>query len=568
MASKKKRSNKTGGQPSPDEPDVAGSPDEQEPAGVQDTAAPPAKPKVDLTAHKKRSERAWSDRAVWDAIYLDAYEFVIPYRRPSSRVGKGVQTVQRLFDSTAIESAFRAAGQLHQDLFAPGFWKLSPGPVAKAQLQPQEVDALAAALEQITNIASAFFQTGEFDMASAETCIDLLVGTGTLFPVEGDDENPIRWVCISFDEIALEVDAYGKVVAIFWKSRLSRRAIDGAFPNGSYPAAFTEALASNPEQEIEIHQDFYFDPASKQWIFCAHITESAEAIVTDSYRTQPMAVGRYHRVPGETNGRGPILLALPTIKTLNKAAELTLKSAAIQMLGIWGYRPGGTFNPDTARLAPGEFWPMQGTGGVLGPDVTRLDVSAGKIDVGSLITTELRTQIQNMLGDDKLPDKGATPVSATEIMARMKRIQQNYLGAYGRLVNEIIPVVVRRVLEILYRRKLIPQNINIDTLLIKVDVLSPIATAVKSAAHSRIIDFFQLVGQLKGPQAMDLICKVDDGLRLIGEDMVPPSLLRTVDEQKSIEATIQAAVAAIVKSQMGAQQPGAAAAAPAQQGAA
>jgi hypothetical protein len=68
---------------------------------------------------------------------------------------------------------------------------------------------------------------------------------------------------------------------------------------------------------------------------------------------------RYHRVPGEPYGRGPILLALPTIKTLNKAVELTLKAAAIQMLGIWGYRPGGSFNPDTVRLGPGEIWPMQ-----------------------------------------------------------------------------------------------------------------------------------------------------------------------------------------------------------------
>jgi hypothetical protein len=47
-----------------------------------------------------------------------------------------------------------------------------------------------------------------------------------------------------------------------------------------------------------------------------------------------------------------VLFALPTIKTVNKAQELTLKAAAIQLLGIWGFRAGGTFNPDTVRLGP------------------------------------------------------------------------------------------------------------------------------------------------------------------------------------------------------------------------
>ncbi|WP_196301745.1 hypothetical protein, partial [Streptococcus pneumoniae] len=76
------------------------------------------------------------------------------------------------------------------------------------------------------------------------------------------------------------------------------------------------------------------------------------------------------------------------------AVELTLKAAAIQMLGIWGYRPGGAFNPDTARLAPGAFWPMSSTGGVMGPEVARVDTAAGRVDVGQLISSELRLQVQ------------------------------------------------------------------------------------------------------------------------------------------------------------------------------
>lgn len=517
--------------------------------------------KVQFASHRKRRAKAWSDRDLWQKFYDDAYEFAIPFRRPASRMGKAANPIDRLFDATAVESSFRAAGQLHQDLFPPDFFKLVPGAVAKLGMTKDELAKMKKDLQAISSVVSAFFQTGEFDTASSEMCIDLMVGTGALFPVEGDSDTPVRFVCIPFDELALEVDAYGKVVAIFWKSKLTRRAIKAAFPNGKFHQDFINKHNSGPDDEIEIHQDFVFDPVTKKWCFCVDIEGATEFVQEAEYKTQPMAVPRYHRVPGEPYGRGPILLALPTIKTLNKAVELTLKSAAIQMLGIWGYRPGGSFNPDTVRLGPGEFWPMQATGGVLGPDVTRMDTSSGKIDVGQLISQELRTQVQSMLGDDRLPADGATPRSATEIMERMKRIAKNYMGAWARIVNEVHPIIIRRVIEILARRKIkgVP-DISIDTLLVKVDVMSPITQAVKAAAHSRLIDFMQLVAAVKGtPMAVDLIVKVDDALLSIAEDQISADLITTPAERKKFAAQMTALAAQVATAQQGGAAPAAAA---------
>lgn len=511
---------------------------------MPDTAKPDDKRRVyiaDFTAHKARADKAWSDRDPFQKLYNDACEFGIPYRQDAEQIGKGAQRLERVFDSTAIDSAFRAAGQLHQDLFPPDFFKLAPGPIAKAagKQDKDQLAEFARQLELVTLQVMPFFQTGEFDTASAEMCIDLLPGTGVLFPVEGDDRNPVRWICIPFSQIALACDAYGRVVLIVWRCKQSYRAIKTAFPKGAFPSEFEDAYKATPDSECELRQDFVEDPATGNWTFVAYVEKSTAPITEDQYRVQPMATPRFHRVPGEAYGRGRLLLALPTIKTLNKATELTLKAAAIQLLGIWGYRPGGSFNPDTVRLGPGEFWPMQGTGGVLGPDVTRLDTSSGKVDVGTLITSDLRQQVQSMLGDDRLPADGATPRSATEIMERIKRISQNQLGAYGRVVNETVPVLVRRVVEILYRRKLIAQDIQIDDLLIKVDVISPIAAAVKAAAHSRMIDFLQLVISLKGdPLAANLIVYVDETLRTIGNDFMPASLMVPGDTAKDLERTV------------------------------
>jgi hypothetical protein len=514
----------------------------------------PEKP-LDLKAHTVRTDKAWAARGAWQPLYDEAYEFAIPYRRPSSRDAPGTSRVERLFDSTAIASTFRSSGQLQQDLFPPGqpFFKLRAGPVARKGLNDDAAKALDVELQKISDVILAFFSS-EWDEATQEMCVDLQAGTGCLLTLEGEDDHPVRDMCIPFDECAIEIDGYGKVIALFWKSKMSARQIKLAYPEGKYPDDFEKKYDKDPERELTLNQDWWKE--GKQWRFAATIEKCEEAIAEDMIRTKPFVAPRYYRVPGEAYGRGPILLALPTIKTLNKAVELTLKAAAIEMMGLWGYRPGGAFNPDTVRFAPGAFWPMSATGGVMGPDVMRLNSAAGKIDVANLITQEMRMQVQAALHDDRIPEKGKTPSSATEIMARLKRISETYLGAFGRLVNEIIPDVVRRRIDILYRKGLLQTNLKIDELLVQIDVISPMASALKANSMSMITDFMQLLLAVKGrPEAIELILKVDDALEHIGREMgVPPQFLLTSSERKALQQKLADAAGAAAAAQAQQQQ--------------
>jgi Trp operon repressor len=507
---------------------------------------------------KERSTRAWSARMPWDTLYQDVFDYIIPYRRPTSRnVGTPTARIEKIYDNTAVVSAFAGAGRLQHDLFPPGevFFRFAVGPVAKKALERQNIDVVEANrfLEQISQEVHAFFISGEFDAACLEMCIDLYAGTGALLPIKGDDDDPVRFVCIPSDELAIEPGPYGDIAAIHWKTRMSRSAIRDAFPNGTFPEAFMQAIATNAGafDEIDLHQSWTRDYKAKRWAFTVWVEGCEVAIATDTMKTQPMAIARYHRVPGEAYGRGPAMLALPTVKTLNKAVELMLKAAAIQMLGLWAYRPGGAFNPATARIAPGAFWPMSSTGGVLGADVTRLDTATARMDVAQLVTQELRMQLQAAMNDDKLPDKGATPVSATEIMARMKRVSQNYLGAFGRLSNEVIPPLVKRVMEILDGFGLLSRGaIPIDALLIKIDVQSPMASMIKAQGLAQVVEFLQLVASLKGPQAIELLIKLDDLLRDMAARMnVPAQFLMTKEEQKELEQKLAAAAAELAAAQ-------------------
>lgn len=494
----------------------------------------------DLETVKKRGQKVWHGRSPWHSIYQEAYDFAVPMRRPAGP-GK-LKYTDRLFDMTAPMSAMYFAGQLQRDLFPAGqpTFVLEPGPIAVMALSKQERDNLERILERTSALMHPFFLAGDWDTAVHEMCVDLAVGTGALLPVKGTPDHPVHFCAIPFDQIAIGTDAFGRVNYVSWKQEgLEIEQIVGAFPEGKFPDDFKARAKTHGSETATLYQDFYADASPNGgWHFCAYVDKSSEPISKERYRTQPIAVPRYYRVPGEAYGRGVILTALPTIKTLNKVQELALKTAAISMLGIWGYRSGGTFNPNTVRMGPGEFWAMQSTGGVLGPDITRLD-TPGSLNVANVLVGDLQSQIKQAMFDTRLPEYQGTPRSASEMAARMQQRTNIHIGAFGRLVNEIMPVVVPRVAEILYDFRLLPQVASIDDLRITVSVRSPMKAALNADRLAAIANYHDMVLAFAGPEKARLYENQDMIMQRIAEGLqIDKELIPSEDDRKAIQAAI------------------------------
>lgn len=492
---------------------------------------------------KDRVQKAWSDRSPWDTIYGDAYDFAVPQRRPSAK--RLLETV-KLYDMTAPMAVMNFGGRLQQDLFPPGqeSFVIEAGPIAQQYLEitagPEAVKAVNRELDRTARIMHPFFMTGEWDTAVHETCIDLAVGTGALLPIKGDMYEPLRFASIPFDEIAIWTDFFGKPAGIDWKTRPTREQVAGMWPDGAWTKEHRERNASHPNEEIELHQCWYRDAApGGGWHFIAWVDKLESELVHERMRTQPIAVPRYYRVPGEPYGRGVLLTALPSIKTLNKAQELALKSAAIQMLGIWAYRAGGTFNPNTVRMGPGEFWPMQSTGGILGPDVQRIDPASGSLNVSQLVIGNLQDQVKAALHDTRLPDYQGTPRAAAEITARLRQSADVHIGAFGRLVAEIMPVIVPRAAEILYEQRFLQTVANIDNLLIAVRVRSPMAAALNADRLATLANYFEIVQLTAGPQRARLYLNEETYLDQFAKGLqVDPQIVPDADQKKAIAQEI------------------------------
>ncbi|WP_181762037.1 portal protein [Stappia taiwanensis] len=516
-------------------------------------------------ATKKKAQEAWSNRAPWDAIYQEAYDYAIPQRQPGGR-SRSKRTGDFLFDMTAPASAMHFAGNLQRDLFPAGqpTFTMETGPIAAAAIGERGVEKFDRVLAGTSKLIHPFFLSGDWDSAVHEMCIDLAIGTGALIVIKGTPDDPVRFGSIPIDQIAVKTDAYGHVVFISWRQTFTREQIIAAFPDGKYPDGFREANRTRGNDEIELYQDFYQrGPGPRSgWQFVAYVSQSTEPITQERYRRQPIAVPRYYRVPGEPYGRGVVLTALPSIKTVNKAQEIALKAAAIQMLGIWGYRAGGTFNPDTVRVGPGEFWGMQSTGGILGPDVQRIDPAGGRMDVARMLIGNLQDQIRDAMFDTRLPEYQGTPKAASEIAARLQQKANVHIGAFGRLVREIMPVVVPRVAEILHDFGILAQMpMPIDHLLVAIRVQSPMAAALNADRLASIANYLEFVGSIAGPEKVPLYANLDrimervgDGLQ-IDKDLIPDEAEREKIE-KDMAAAQQSQIVELFGAEMAKQAPG------------
>jgi hypothetical protein len=498
-------------------------------------------------AIQQRAGKAWSARAPWDTIYQDAYDYAVPQRRPTSQ---SVLQNSKLYDMTAPMAAMFFAGKLQRDLFPPGqeSFVIEAGPLAvqaiTAMAGAEAIKTVNLELDKTAKLMHPFFLTGDWDTSVHEACVDLAMGTTAIVPIKGNaSQDPLQFATIPFDQIAIWIDMIGKMVGCDWKQEVERDQIYQMWPDAAWPQEFKDRVQTHPNEEICLHQTYWKDPApGGGWHFAAWIDKLEAEIIHERYRTQPIAVPRYYRVPGEAYGRGVVLTALPSIRTLNKAQELALKAAAIQMLGIWAYRAGGTFNPNTVRFGPGEFWGMQSTGGLLGPDVQRMDAAGGNLNIANLVISGMQEQVKLAMHDTRLPDYQGTPKAAAEIVGRLRQNADVHIGAFGRLVNEIMPVIVPRSAEILHEHGILSNIQSIDNLLFAVRVRSPMAAALNADRLAAIANYHEIVALIAGQQNVPLYLDIEKVLERCAKGFqIDPDLVPDDAKRKQVQAEMQAA---------------------------
>lgn len=492
-----------------------------------------AEQKLTVDSILKRFDASMKKKDEFRSLYEEAYEFALPQRNLydgfyDGNVG-GSKKMNRVFDATAINSTQRFANRMQSGIFPPQtkWCKLEPGPDIPTERKAEAQSALDVYTEKMF----ATVKQSNIDIAIGEFLLDLAVGTAGMMVQPGDDVTPINFIPVPQFLLSFEEGANGQVDNVYRRMRLKGEIIQRQWPDATIPPALQSKIDNKPSDDVELIEATILDVKRGDYTYHVIHKETKSELVQRRMKYSPWVVSRYMKVAGEIYGRGPLITALPDIKTLNKVLELVLKNASLAIAGVYTAADDGVLNPNTVQIVPGAIIPVARNGGPQGESLKALP-RAGDFNTSQIVMNDLRMNIKSILLDESLPPDNMSARSATEVIERMKQLSQNLGSAFGRLINETMIPLVNKILQVMDERGIIDLPLKVNGLEIKVTPVSPLAMSQNMDDVQNILQFMQ-IAQGAGPEGQ-LAIKVDAVLDYIADKMAVPQAVRNSPEERDL----------------------------------
>jgi hypothetical protein len=480
----------------------------------------------------KRFQAAKTRKEQWESVYEDCYRFALPNRNLYEGYFEGKSVGQNkmadVFDSTAISSTQRFANRIQSGLFPPqnNWCRLEPGNDIPEE-QRVEVQRI---LDIYSERMFSLIKNSNFDLALGEFLLDLCVGTGVMLIQEGDEMTPIRYTSIPMYLICFEEGANGQVENVYRRLRLKAEQILIEFPDAELNETLKRKVKDNPIEEIDFLEATVKDLSTGKYSYCIIYQQEKFKIVERTLKYSPWVISRYMKAAGEVYGRGPLTVAIPDIKTLNKTKELLLKNASLAIAGVYTAADDGVLNPNTVTLKPGAIIPVARNGGPQGESLRPLPRS-GDPQLSQIVIDQLQMSIKKILLDESIPRDDMSARSATEIQQRIQELAQNLGSAFGRLITEVMTPIVQRTLQIMDQANIIELPLKVNGLEIQIKPVSPIAMSQNQEKISNLLQFAQIVQQL-GPEGQTSI-KIGAAADYIADKLGIPADVRNNPEERA-----------------------------------
>lgn len=460
-----------------------------------------------------RAERALERRRPWEGVWRDCYDHVLA-RTP----GTGGPA---LHDGTAADAAEGLAASLLAELTPPWSRWFGLAPVDEAG-DPE----LAGMLEDAAETLQGHLDRSNFALEMPQAFLDLVVaGTGVLMVEEAPpgEASALRFTAVPLQEAVLEEGPSGRLDTVFRLVRMTGAAIAARYPMALLPPDLVQM--DDTEAEHRVIEAVW--PSRGGCLFAAVLERDGKGILLAEGRFDegPLLAFRWMKAPGEAYGRGPVMKALPDIRTANKVVELVLKNASIAATGIWQADDDGVLNPATVRLEPGAIIPKAvGSAGL-----TPL-AAPGSFDVSQLVLSDMRARIRSALLADRLAMPSRPGMTATEVLERGAETARLLGATYGRLQAELLTPLVARCLSILRRRGEVPP-ILLDGQEARIAYRSPLARVQGRADASNTLLFLQAVAAM-GPSASAVV-DLPAAARYLARTLSAPSAILAPIEEKT-----------------------------------
>jgi hypothetical protein len=494
----------------------------------------------------KRYEFAKAHRSTWEQHWRECYEYALPQREVFNQHTPGNKKNTRIYDSTALIATQRFASRLQSTLIPPfkKWAKLSAGTAIPKEYQ----NRIDKDLEMTTDVLFGYINQSNLATEANEAFLDLAVGTGALLLEEGKGDDLLVFTAVPLKELIVENGPHGTVETVFREHSKPARDILRIWSKGTVSTSTQSLIDDKPDTEVSLMEGTIYDPDKNIYEYVIMEEKTKHIVFEDYYDVSPWIVFRWSKVSGERYGRGPIMTALPDIKTANEVVKFVLKNAEKEIAGVYTAVDDGVLNPWTVKIAPGAVVPVGADGSL------KALTSGGNFNVSELVLDDLRDNIRKALYHDQLGPVAGPTKSATEISIRQQELMSDIGSSFGRLQLEFINKLVKRSIDILRRAgKVAP--IKVGTQEIGIKVISPLAQQQDMDEVNKISQFVQFASMV-GEEALQIGLDLEAFPEHIGKLLgVDPSLIRDKQERDQIKQQMQQQAQMKQMAEMAAQNP-------------
>jgi len=478
----------------------------------------------------KRYEVAKQHRNSWESHWKECYEYALPQREVFDQHTEGAKKNTMIYDSTALIGTQRFASRL-QSTLVPPFKKWAK--LAAGSAVPDEfAGKIDKQLEEMNNILFSYINQSNLATEAHESFLDLAVGTGALLLDEGEGDDLLKFTAVPLKELLVEDGPHGTIETVFRLHKHPARNIKQVWKKGKCSEAVNEMMKTKPDELVPIIEATVYNPEKKIYEYVIIEEGTKHVIFEDYFEVSPWIVFRWSKVAGERYGRGPIMTALPDIKTANEVVKFVLKNAEKEIVGVYTAVDDGVLNPWTVNIKSGAVIPVAAEGSLAPLQ------SGGNFNVSELILQDLRENIKKALFHDQLgPMEGPTK-SATEVSIRQQELMSDIGSSFGRLQMEFINKLIKRAIDILQRNGHVAP-IKVGNKEVEIKVISPLAQQQDMDEVNKLAQFVQfamMVGEDAVRVGLDLEAFPEHIGKLLGVD---PDLIRDKGEREEMKQQMQ-----------------------------
>lgn len=493
----------------------------------------------------RKNDYLQGQKSDWLSYWQDVANFCLPRKAwiNTIKISGDQLKFNFLYDSRAILALKKSASGFHSNLTNPASKWFSFRTLDEKFMQS---GAIQRYFKDVDDTQYNVINQSNFNETMLEYYTDDLCFGSTCISTEDDHKTNVRYTSIPIEQINVELDDRGELLAIYRNFKYTANQCVLRFGEKDISPEMKDALKDDKGyQKFDILH--YVGPrhirdASKkdninmEYQSCWIAKKECHELKESGFNSNPYDFERFWVHSDDIFGYSPAMDVLASIKLANAQKRTIIRramkdsdQATMAPARFWlaplNQNPGAMNYYDKTKFTPQDFAPIQ-TGGNPQLAVEMMEVEQGLIDQGFFLP--LFESMANVTKQMTVPEV-------------QKRISDN-LGLIGPVVGRMTKGIARsqlRTYELLNKRGMFPpppQEIQGQEL--NLNFLSPLAKAQRSSEMNGLMTWLGLMGQMSQmkPDVLDKvdIDRVADGAAdLLGVD---PSYIR---EQKVVDAIRQ-----------------------------